>query len=479
LSQGIILLLLVIGLSYPQKIIAQSNPLIPNISWKQSLELKKDNYVFYQIHQDGDTSVILAAGKRDKYILRLVKVNDKYQMVQETMTKPIGQYVFWAGYHNHQYIEITEKQRTINEDELYLHFPKKDTFVTLFSYRSDYQHRANFIFRSDINHLYLAFKPPGRNKDSATIYILSIDSLMRLKYDTLHLGYNIDLVEIDQFEVKEDHYFFVLRRYYNNKIEKRQFKRNYNYEEISFNPSKNSILINDMQLEESLYYPHIKYFPKHHQTVGMYSKKTENKAIGIYIFEHPTHKSYHIPFDSYTIKKTRKPFNPFKPRQIPGLFPDMILNQDSGVNYYFEQYYLTAVAGSAGNATYNFHYNHLIVLSLDSNASKPNFSILPKYQKTYNDYGQISSYKLLTINKERWLFFNSHKKYIQKEYKTPNTNKIEFSYLINATNFKEIIPVTSNNKIAVLTDLIIKNKDKTYTVFGYKKGNLWIGEFTY
>jgi hypothetical protein len=461
------------------KSIAQTKPLIPNISWKQSLALKYNNYLFHQIHQQADTIVILASGKKDKYLITLIKTNGVFHMTEETISKPIGQYVFWAGYLNNQYFEITEKQRTINEDELFLRFPNKDSFVSLFSYRSDYLQRANFKFRADSNHLYLAFKPPGRNKDSTSIYILTIDSLMQLKYDTLHLPYEIDLVEIEQFEAKVDHFFFIIRRYQNNKIEKRQFKRNYQYEEIAFYPDKDTLLKNNMQLEEYLYYPQIRYYSKHHQTVGLYGNKTDNRAKGIYIYKHQSHKNYHIPFDGISIKKTRKPFYPFKPKQIAGLHPDMLLSHDSGTTYYLEQYFLTAVSGSAGNATYNFHYNHLIALSLDNKTENPTFSILPKYQKTYNDFGQISSYKLLTLNQEKWLFINSHKKYVQQPYKTPNTNKLEFSYLVNVYNFKEIIPIPADKKLSILTDLIIKNENNTYTVFGFKKGKLWIGEFSY
>lgn len=458
---------------------AQTKPLIPNISWKQSLELKSNNYVFHQTHQQGDTTLILASGKKNKYLITLVQSNGVYHINEETISKPTGQYVFWAGYHSNQYFEITEKQRTINEDEMYLRFPKKDSFVSLFSYRSDYLQRANFKFRTDHNNLYLAFKPPGRNKDSTTIYILTIDSSMHLKYDTLQLKYDLDLVDIEQFEAKDAHFFFIIRRYQNNNIEKRQFKRNYFYEEISFYPANKSSIRHDMQLETYLYYPHIRYFAKHHQTVGLYGKKIDNRAKGVYIYKHATHKHYHIPFDANILKKSRKPYYPFKSKQIPGLFPDMLLSNDSGATYYLEQYYLTAVSGSAGNATYNFHYNHIIALSLDDETKNPQFSILPKYQKTFNDYGQISSYKLLSLNNEHWLLINSHKKYLRQPYKTPNTNKLQFSYLVNVTNFKEIIPIPANQSISILTDLTTKKENKAYTVFGYKKGNLWIGELTY
>ena len=85
----------------------------------------------------------------------------------------------------------------------------------------------------------------------------------------------------------------------------------------------------------------------------------------------------------------------------------------------------------------------------------------------------------MNINREQWLLINAHKNYLKKPYKTPYTNKLEFGYLVSAATFKTIIPVNSNKKIAVLTDLILQNNNNTFTVFGYKKGELWIGELSY
>lgn len=459
--------------------LAQNNPLNPKIEWSQSFQLKKDQYIFHQIKKSQDTVEILASGKKDKYLITLVNDSNTYLLKQNKMAKPAGHFVYWAGYYNQQYIEITEKQRTISEDELFLRLPNKDTFISLFHYRSDYQKPAQFLFQSDANHIYLALKPPGRNNDSTSIFILTIDSLLQLKYDTLGLHFHNDLVTLDQFEIKKDHFFFILKNYQTNKIEKRQFKRNYTFDEIKFYPMSKKTLVQPLALEKYFYYPQMRYFANYHQTVGLYSKTTDNKALGLYIYSHNYNKSYHIPFDTSIIKRTRKPHTIIKHNYIPGLFPDLIVSNDSNFTYYFEQYYITAVSGSATNATYNFHYNHLVSVTLSKDFSKPIFNTLPKYQKSYNDFGQFSSYKILKIYNEKWFFINSNKNYLQQPNKTTIINPLKYSYIINTLNYSEIIPVSANRKLPPLTELIIKDSEKSYVLFSYEKGKLWIGKLNY
>jgi hypothetical protein len=458
--------ILVVFILFGARLFGQS--ITPNIHWLDSFKLPKDDYFFHKVSRSDSGTHIEAEGKKHYYSFL---VQDG-KLIREMHPKAKREYWLYQGQGAYGLRFIARKHVEKNIHQIFLKEENaKEIGVFTFKENPERPSTIEIIESDSIVHVILL--PSGKFNDSAQIMHAAITPRGEISRHYYALGELSRLTEITQVHFKSDQAEFLIKSYRINKIEKRGFNRNYQCKIIRIELSNAESSSFQIPLIDSFFYPKIKYAPELNEIYGVYGLNTGNKALGMFIVNLIDTTIIHYPFDKQTVLRSKKKIEPWKRNSIYSLHPDMVLKQGENHLYFFEQYFVKLVGGPAENPIFNFNYNHVIVAN-KSVTGQVVFNVIPKYQKTFNDQGQISSYQVLNGKNSSYVVFNSGLKYQKHPYRTYGSQELKYLYALslNQIDINKVMQIDHNPLLSAL--MIFEGKGQ-YRVFSYRKRMLRTG----
>lgn len=432
----------------------------PNIHWLDSFKLPKDDYFFHKVSRSDSGTHIEAEGKKHYYSFL---VQDG-KLIRQMHPKAKREYWLYQGQGAHGLRFIAQKHVEKNIHQIFLKEENaKEIEVFTFKENPERPSTIEIIESDSIVHVILV--PSGKFNESAQIMHAAITPQGEITRYNYALGELRRLTEIIQVHFKADQAEFLIKSYRINKIEKRGFSRNYQCKIMTVQLSNAESTTFQIPFIDSFFYPKIKYAPEMNELYGTYGLNAGNKALGIFIVNLIDTTIVHYPYDKNTILKSKKKLEPRKRNSIYSLHPDMVLKQDDHHLYFFEQYFVKLVGGPAEHPLFNFNYNHVIVAN--KSATGPiAFNLIPKYQKTFNDQGQISSYQVLNGKTSTYVVFNSGLKYQKHPYRTFGSQQLTHTYALPLDDLK-VNKVEKIGNSPLLTTLMLPEGKGQYRIFSY------------
>ena len=254
------------------------------------------------------------------------------------------------------------------------------------------------------------------------------------------LPYSESKFGVQDFTIDNDGNVFVLGVKYQEKGEtKRRGKPNYEYRILGYREDgtevdEYEIKLGDMFLSDMK----IDVSPKKdivcagfYSEVGTFSiKGTYYLRIGRKSKEVEKVSSKEFDLDFITLNFTERQETKAKRRAAKGknveLYEydvrDIIPRADGGAVLMAEQYYITVYCRTdpktgATTCTYYYHYNDVVIVSIDRDGDIEWASKLPKRQTSVNDGGYYSSYVSMVTNENLYLIYNDNKKNLDPNLK--------------------------------------------------------------
>lgn len=440
----------------------------PVLEWNDSFRLEKDHYIFHRMSASDTALYIEAEGNKNFYSFTL----QNGQLYKKVQPKSKNETWLYQGQGAYGLRIITRKHLTRNLHQV-IYKEDNSSEIEIFTFKESGELKSNIQIIDADSMVHVLVIPAGKFSDSARILHASITPTGEINRHQHGLGQLSRLTEVIQFNVHHHEAEFLLKSYRINKIEKRAFSRNYQYQLLQIDLPKATSNWFTLPLLDSLYYPKIKYSPSAKEFFGTYGHHPSNKVKGIFTVKWGDSLMNHYPFDPMTIKSSRRKTEFWRQKQILALHPDMIWTHGYNRYYFFEQFYIKMVGGSVNNPFLNFYYNNLIIGLGSSNSLKMKFLVIPKYQKTFHDFGQFSSYQVLKSPTGFGILFNSSPMYLQRPFRMYNNQQIRNSYFSwLSTDTDQIIKLGND---PILTGMIISSGPGVYKILSYRKNQLKSG----
>ncbi len=137
---------------------------------------------------------------------------------------------------------------------------------------------------------------------------------------------------------------------------------------------------------------------------------------------------------------------------------DLVPRGDGGTVLVAEQYYVRVVTSydrATGNTTvrYYYHYNDIVVISINPNGDIEWATKIPKRQTSVNDNGYYSSYAMMITGGKLHFIYNDHKTNIVER----RTNRLKNFRLNNNKGIIALASVDSDGNVARLP--LLSNRD--------------------
>ncbi|MGB0862091.1 MAG: hypothetical protein ACPGXZ_04195 [Saprospiraceae bacterium] len=399
------------------------------INWGPELQQSRKNSI--EIIAGEDERGIYVYTERAQLFVSTVPVIEHYdkKMILKYST-PLKQLAkraiqidnFWH-FNNKLFIYYTQYSRKQKKQILYYQEIDKKTgklldkpqeLVKLPSfYRNPVQYSASsdsskaVIFHTPIVEVGLFQKTPR-----ATFQLHVLDqSLKNIWNKDIKTPYDADLFDAEKVEVSKKGNAYILARIYNkSRREKRNGQANYFYKIIAYTNNGETLKEYDLALD-GLYITDITFKVNNNGKLtcaGFYSERSATTVKGSFFFT----------INTATSKIEKKGFEPFKEGFLAQLMSkrrarkgrelyryyldDIILRSDGGAVLIGEQYYSTSNTFYSGvgmnrvpNTTYTYHYEDIIIININPDASIAWASSIPKNQssstKAFSSYAQATA----------------------------------------------------------------------------------------
>lgn len=292
----------------------------------------------------------------------------------------------------------------------------------------------SYDFSRDSSKVLIYGNPILKKREMEEYSLVVLDQDMeQLWAKTITLPYPEAKFEVEDFAVDNDGNVFVLGVKYAERGEsKRRGKPNYEYKILSYRDDGDDVdeysasigdyFITDMQIDVS---------PKKDIVcAGFYSEKGTFSIKGSYYVRidrkskaivRQSTKEFDIDF--ITMNFTEAQERRAKRREAKGKnvelyeydLDEIVLRADGGAVLVAEQYYVVVICRTdpktgVTTCTYYYHYNDIIVVSVDPSGKIEWATKIPKRQSSVNDNGYWSSYAMMIVEDKLHFIFNDTRK---------------------------------------------------------------------
>lgn len=442
----------------------------PSLNWTDSFQLPKDVYIFQKMSRSDSALHIEAVGKKNYYSFT-IKNNEltekQFPIEKKEFWLYQGQGAFGSRFISRKHLEKNIHQIFLKEENA--------SPIEIFVFKETAEGNADVQVVESDSLLHVILIASGKFYDSAAIMHAIITPDGEVTRYIHPLNQLSRLTAIVQTRIENNRIDFLIKSYQINRIEKRAFQRNYSYRLHSIDLSSSMATEIILPLNDSFFYPKIRYFSKDAQLFGTYGKYPDNRTEGVFVFDVKDQKLRHFPFDQNTIHKTRKKAEIWKLNRVYSLHPDMIYEVNGQKYYFLEQFYVKLVGGPVEKPLFHLFYNNVILMTVSPITGKATFNVLPKYQKTFNDNGQISSYLLLKSENRSGVVFNSGSKYLKNKRKTYAFHRIRNTYWSELPKESQQFSFVKISNDPILTQLALSRGGGKYDVVSYRKRIIKIG----
>jgi hypothetical protein len=249
----------------------------------------------------------------------------------------------------------------------------------------------------------------------------------------IELPYEEELFEVERYKVDNTGNIHLLGRLFNEKRKlKRKGEPNYKYQVLSYRDSGSSLtdyaveipgkFLNDMQ---------IAILPNQDIIcAGFFSPAKTNSIAGSYFLtidakskkvKKQSFKEFGADFLTENMREGKAAATKDKIEKGKNVelyefdLDDLVLREDRGAILVGEQYYIRVMTtyspnGGVSSTKTQYHYNNIIVVSINAQGEIEWAHQIPKRQRTVNDGGFYSSYTMAVVQDRLFFVFNDHPK---------------------------------------------------------------------